>query len=86
MKKNILSLELIGLLIIISAALTMAGGDLDDSGNASKETDFVHVHVRIPVPIDLAHAPIEEVADEFRDLRKVKGHFDGGEWKDEVDK
>jgi hypothetical protein len=30
--------------------------------------------------------PIEDVAAEFRGLRTVQGHFDGGDWNDDVDK
>jgi hypothetical protein len=48
----------------------MAGSD---SGKETKETDP-------------AHAPIEEIASEFREIRKIKGHFDGEKWKDGVDK
>lgn len=60
----------IGLLLIISTAIDMAGSD---SGKDTKETDSAPV-------------PIEEIASAFRKIRKIKGHFDGGEWKDEVDK
>ncbi len=28
----------------------------------------------------------EKIAAEFREIRKVKGHFDGGKWNDDVDK
>lgn len=35
---------------------------------------------------DLATQPIEDIAAEFRSLRTVKGHFDGGTWNDDVDK
>ena len=30
--------------------------------------------------------PIEDIAAEFRGLRSVQGHFDGGDWNDDVDK
>lgn len=30
--------------------------------------------------------PIRDVADEFRRLRAIRGHFDGGAWNDDVDK
>jgi len=29
--------------------------------------------------------PIQEKAAEFRSLRAIQGHFDGGEWNDDVD-
>ncbi|NIO72284.1 MAG: hypothetical protein GTN71_25495 [Anaerolineae bacterium] len=35
---------------------------------------------------DLVMDPIEDVAAEFRNLRKTKGHFEGGTWNDDVDK
>jgi len=34
----------------------------------------------------LVNLPVEEIADEFKKVRKIKGHFDGGAWNDEVDK
>lgn len=104
MKRYILSLGLIGLLIVISTVLGMAGGDPGDSGEdvkgrggpplaigfnggdpgdlgkAVKKTDF------FCVPNDFAHISVEEVAAEFRALRKIRGHFDGGEWQDEADR
>ena len=60
----------IGLIIIISTAQDITS---NDSGKVTEDTDFKNV-------------PIEEIASEFRKIRKIKGHFDGGEWKDEVDK
>ena len=36
-----------------------------------------------PVPIP---GPIHEQAEEFRRLRAVEGHFNGGEWNDDVDR
>jgi hypothetical protein len=30
--------------------------------------------------------PIQEKAAEFRSLRAIQGHFDGGEWNDDVDR
>ncbi len=30
--------------------------------------------------------PIEDMAAEFRGLRVIKGHFEGGDWNDDVDK
>jgi hypothetical protein len=35
---------------------------------------------------DLATDPIEDMAAEFRNLRKTKGHFEGGTWNDDIDK
>lgn len=35
---------------------------------------------------NLALTPIQDIAAEFRSLRTVQGHFDGGPWNDEVDK
>jgi hypothetical protein len=35
---------------------------------------------------ELSMDPIENVAAEFRNLRQVKGHFEGGTWNDDVDK
>ena len=34
----------------------------------------------------LAAVPAETLAAEFRELRKIKGHFDGGTWNDDVDR
>jgi hypothetical protein len=34
----------------------------------------------------LAKATLEDLATEFRRLRKIQGHFEGGRWNDEVDK
>jgi len=33
----------------------------------------------------LANTAIEELAAEFRSLRRIQGHFEGGRWNDEVD-
>ena len=35
---------------------------------------------------NLAMDPIEDIAAEFRNLRTVKGHFQGSTWNDDVDK
>jgi hypothetical protein len=35
---------------------------------------------------NLAVDPIEDIAAEFRNLRTIKGHFEGGTWNDDVDK
>jgi hypothetical protein len=35
---------------------------------------------------NLATASIQDIAAEFRNLRTVKGHFQGGTWNDDVDK
>jgi len=35
---------------------------------------------------NLAMNPIQDIAAEFRNLRTVKGHFQGGTWNDDVDK
>ena len=29
--------------------------------------------------------PMEDMADEFKRLRAIEGHFDGGAWNDDVD-
>jgi hypothetical protein len=34
----------------------------------------------------LANVPLEEIAADFRKIRKIKGHFDGGKWNPEVDR
>ena len=34
----------------------------------------------------VATAPIEDIAAEFRSLRTLKGHFEGGIWNDDLDK
>jgi hypothetical protein len=34
----------------------------------------------------LANVPLEEIAADFRKMRKIKGHFDGGRWNREVDR
>lgn len=34
----------------------------------------------------LVNLPVDEIADEFKKIRGIKGHFDGGAWNDEVDK
>lgn len=60
----------IGLILIISSAPDIASNDFEKD---SKKMDFAHV-------------PIEEIAVEFRKIRKIKGHFNGGKWNDEVDK
>jgi hypothetical protein len=36
-----------------------------------------------PPPIQ---GPIREQANEFRELREIEGHFDGGDWNDDVDR
>ena len=38
------------------------------------------------IEVDPPGDPIEDVAAEFRGLRSVQGHFDGGDWNDDVDK
>jgi len=35
---------------------------------------------------NLATASVQDIAAEFRNLRTIKGHFEGGTWKDDVDK
>lgn len=35
---------------------------------------------------DLKNTPTEKIAAEFRKIRKIKGHFQGAEWNDHVDK
>ena len=42
--------------------------------------------VKIPRDKKLINVPIEKIAAEFKKIRKVKGHFHGGKWNDEVDK
>ena len=37
-----------------------------------------------PAPTATAD-PIKDMADEFKDLRAIEGHFDGGAWNDDVD-
>lgn len=34
----------------------------------------------------LANVPFPELVIEFRELRKTKGHFDGGPWRNDVDR
>ena len=38
------------------------------------------------IEVDPPGDPIEDIAAEFRGLRTVQGHFDGGDWNDDVDK
>jgi hypothetical protein len=33
----------------------------------------------------LGNVPIEKLTTEFKKIRKIKGHFDGGRWNSEVD-
>ncbi|MBW2740653.1 MAG: hypothetical protein JRE64_17830 [Deltaproteobacteria bacterium] len=58
------------LTIIIYADSGTADGG---SAGAAKDTALVNL-------------PVEEIADEFKKIRKIKGHFDGGAWNDEADK
>ena len=57
------------LLILAGCAQTGAPGD-----STQTSTDA-------SLPLDA----IQKIADEFKNLRVVKGHFDGGEWNDDVD-
>jgi hypothetical protein len=34
----------------------------------------------------LVNLAVEEIADEFKKIRGIKGHFDGGAWNDKADK
>lgn len=42
-------------------------------GGSAEDTAFVNL-------------PVEDIANEFKKVRGIKGHFDGGAWNDEVDK
>jgi len=55
--------------LILSAAAGAAG---DEPVTAPKDTGYTDV-------------PLENLAAQFREIRKIKGHFDGGSWNDEVD-
>jgi len=65
-------------LLMFIVLLLLAGCAVDDSapGNPTETVEYD----------DLATAPIKDVAAEFRNLRKTKGHFEGGTWDDDVDK
>jgi hypothetical protein len=65
-----LSTILLLLLLASCASPTGAAGDLVETVKAQS----------------LTVTPIQVVADEFRGLRAIKGHFDGGAWNDDVDK
>ncbi|MDQ1351631.1 MAG: hypothetical protein QG657_1936 [Acidobacteriota bacterium] len=41
--------------------------------------------VETPKDTGFTTVPLENLAADFRVLRKIKGHFDGGKWNDEVD-
>ena len=58
------------LTLIIYADPGTAGGG---SAGAAEDTALVNL-------------PVEEIIDEFKKVRGIKGHFDGGAWNDEVDK
>lgn len=58
------------LTLIIYADPGTAGGG---SAGAAEDTALVNL-------------PVEEIADEFKKIHRIKGHFDGGTWNDEVDK
>jgi len=64
--------------LMLIVFLLLAGCAVGDSA-PSNPTETVEYH-------DLAKPPIKDVAAEFRDLRKTKGHFEGGTWNDDVDK
>jgi len=42
--------------------------------------------VKAPEDTALVNIPVEQIADEFKKTRAIKGHFDGGAWNDEADK
>jgi hypothetical protein len=56
--------------IILYIALGVTGNDPVET---PKDTNFTDV-------------PIEKLAAEFTEIRKIKGHFDGGKWNAEVDR
>jgi hypothetical protein len=62
------------LMIVLAAALILsaAGAAGDEPVTAPKDTGFPDV-------------PLENLAAQFREIRKIKGHFDGGTWNDDVD-
>jgi len=41
--------------------------------------------VKTPKDTGFTGIPLENLAAQFRDIRKLKGHFDGGTWNDDVD-
>ncbi|MCX6582012.1 MAG: hypothetical protein NT166_17720 [Candidatus Aminicenantes bacterium] len=57
-------------LIILYAAAGVTGNDPVET---PKDTSFTNV-------------PIEKLAAEFTEIRRIKGHFDGGKWNAEVDR
>ena len=65
-------------LLMLIVFLPLVGCAVGDSapGNPTETVEYD----------DLATPPIKDVAAEFRNLRKTKGHFEGGTWNDDVDK
>jgi hypothetical protein len=65
----------ITLLVALAAALILsaAGAASEEPVTAPKDTGFTDV-------------PLENLAAQFREIRKIEGHFDGGTWNDEVDR
>ena len=58
------------LTLIIYADPGRAGGG---SAGAAEDTALVNI-------------PVEQIADEFKKVRGIKGHFEGGAWNDEANK
>ncbi len=65
----LLTVLALALILILNIALDAAGAEPAES---PKDTGYTAV-------------PLENLAADFRVLRKIKGHFDGGKWNDEVD-
>lgn len=42
--------------------------------------------VKTPIDTGFTHVAIEKLAAEFKEIRKIKGHFDEGQWNDNVDR
>lgn len=75
-KKNmVLSILLTvpALALILNIAPGAAGVTGNDPVETSKDTGYTDV-------------PLEKLAAEFTEIRKIKGHFDGGKWNAEVDR
>jgi len=65
--------------LLILILLTLLAGCAVRNGAPGAPTDTVEQD-------DLTTPPIEDIAAEFRNLRQIKGHFEGGTWNDDVDK
>jgi hypothetical protein len=66
--------EILGVVLAATIFLCAApGAAIDEPVKTPKDTGFSNV-------------PIDTIAAEFREIRKIKGHFGGGQWNDNVDR